>query len=244
MTMAGRGVRFAAVGYTVPKHRIVARGQSLFRWAMQSLRHFADDSFVFACLDTEDDVWLRREAEAVGIRHVFVRKRTSVSRGQAETAFDAKDSVSASEPLWIYNIDTLVTADVIPAAIEGFDGCLPVFRSSNPAMSFVRYGERDTVVEVAEKRAISQWATVGLYGFNSAALFVDAYQHCYASRPHEREFYVAPIYQHMLEQGALVCAPRLAEDGVCVLGTPDEVTRFDPSALPPQGANPRHKTSE
>jgi hypothetical protein len=241
ITMAGLGSRFKERGYLPPKFRIMARGRTLMDWALLSLQAFFGERFVFACLDEEDGDWIHSTAAAAGVAEVVVAKRSGVSRGQAETAFDALVHVDPSQPLWIYNIDTCVTPDAMrPQDLGTAVGCIPVFHCTEPSMSFVRYGSGDDVIEIAEKQPISSWATVGLYGFRSATCFAERYQEAYDHwhiRMVQGERYVAPIYQLMLIKGERIAAPRLEMDDVNILGTPAQVLAFDPAALPPFGNN-------
>lgn len=242
LTMAGHGSRFAKQGYRVPKHLIGARGQSLLDWSLRSLEAFFDQHFVFACLAEHDADWIRARAQACGIAQVSVVSREGVSSGQAQTAFDALANpcvqVSPDQPLWIFNIDTFVQQGLHPAHLVGAEGCLHVFPSSDPGMSFVRCDDQGAVIEVAEKRVISNWASVGFYGFSSVNLFRALYSRCYAgsrSRAVSGEFYVAPMFEPLLRAGGRVVAPKLQRDWVHILGTPADVLAFDPSAVPPQG---------
>jgi NDP-sugar pyrophosphorylase family protein len=239
ITMAGLGSRFRERGYLPPKFRIMARGRTLMDWSLMSLQAFFAERFIFACLDAEDAKWIRSTAAALGIAEIVVAKRAGVSRGQAETAFDALTHVDPNQPLWICNIDTCVRPNAMrPQDLGAAAGCVPVFRCSEPKMSFVRHGSGDDVTEIAEKRPISSWATVGLYGFRSAACFAEHYQEAYDHgriRMVEGERYVAPIYELMLMNGERIVAPRLEDDAVTILGTPAQVLSFDPAALPPFG---------
>jgi dTDP-glucose pyrophosphorylase len=241
ITMAGLGSRFKESGYLLPKFRVMARGRTLMDWSLLSLHAFFGERFIFACLEAEDEHWIRSAAENLGIAEVVVSKRSGVSRGQAETAFEALEHADASQQLWIYNIDTHVTPNAMRSEDLGTAaGCIPVFHCSEPNMSFVRYGSGDDVIEVAEKQPISSWATVGLYGFRSAGCFVEYYKEAYerARIPVMRgERYVAPIYALMLADGERVVAPRLDSDDVSILGTPAQILTFDPAAQPPFGNN-------
>ncbi|MBM0108885.1 hypothetical protein JM946_29490 [Steroidobacter sp. S1-65] len=240
ITMAGVGSRFKQRGYLPPKFRIMARGRSLMDWSLSSLEAFFNDRFIFAYLDEEDEGWIRATAEALGIAEIVVAKRSGVSRGQAETAFDALVHADPQEPLWIYNIDTCVRPNAMrPKDLGTAYGCLPVFQCSEPSMSFVRYGAGLDVIEVAEKQPISSWATVGLYGFISAESFSQHYEEAYERRRIQLshgERYVAPLYEVMLVQGKRVVAPRLDISDVHTLGTPAQVLAFDPEAQPPFGS--------
>jgi hypothetical protein len=217
----------------------MARGRTLMDWSLMSLRAFFGQPFIFACLDKEDADWIRAAASALGIADVVVSKRSGLSRGQAETAFDALVHVDLGQPLWIYNIDTYVAPGAMrPEDLSMAIGCVPVFPCAEPNMSFVRYGSGRDVMEIAEKQPISDWATVGLYGFHSAACFSEHYQDAYDRgriRLTNAERYIAPIYELLLIQGGRVVAPRLQKDEVSILGTPAQVLTFDPAAHPPFG---------
>jgi dTDP-glucose pyrophosphorylase len=242
ITMAGLGSRFRQAGYSVPKYRITARGRTLMDWSLLSMQAFFGERFVFACLEEEDTNWILGAAETLGIADVVIAARPALSCGQAETAFDALSHANPNEPLWIYNIDTYVTPmEMRPSDLNGADGCLHVFNSTDSNMSFVKYGEEGQVVDIAEKRPISRWATVGLYGFRSAAGFDMLYSESYyAGRVPtvNGEHYVAPMYELMLKRGERIVAPRLRSEDVHILGTPAQVQALDPAAVPPFGSGP------
>ncbi len=239
VTMAGAGSRFRKQGYEVPKYMIRARGKTLFEWSMESLRHFFDQHFIFACLAEHDTSWIERQAAEMGIQQITVVPRASISLGQAQTAYDVIAQATPGEEVWIYNIDTYIERGLSPADMVGHQGCVHVFESRNPGMSFVRYDENGRVVELAEKKVISNWATVGVYGFSSADLYQQLYEGSYQAGEVQEvggERYVAPMYQLLLKAGKSVCAPRLALPAVHILGTPLEVLEFDPMIKPPHGS--------
>lgn len=239
ITMAGMGSRFRERGYLPPKFRIMARGRTLMEWSLCSLNAFFAEPFIFACLDEEDGGWIQSTAAALGIAEVAIAKRSGVSRGQAETAFDALANVDLSQPLWIYNIDTCVSPNAMrPQDLRMAAGCVPAFYCTEANMSFLRYSSGNDVIEVAEKQPISTWATIGLYGFISAELFAESYKEAYERgriRNVHGEHYVAPIYELLITHGERVIAPRIENDDVHILGTPAQLLTFDPAALPPFG---------
>lgn len=238
ITMAGMGTRFAREGFTVPKYKIRAKGRSLFEWSMLSLREFFADEFVFATLEGEDELWLMAQARELGISRSRVISRVALSKGQAQTAYDVACQLGASGPLWIYNIDTYVANGMKPSDMDGFAGCLHVFNSKDPGMSFVNFNALGDVNEIAEKRVISNWATVGMYGFESVGKFCEIYEEAYEQYAIEAinaESYIAPMYELMIREGARVCAPKLEIADVHILGTPSQLQSFDALALPPFG---------
>ena len=239
VAMAGFGSRFERAGFQVAKYRIRARGRTLFEWSIRSLSSFFDDLFVFACLESHDTEWIRDTALGLGIRRVAFHTRREVSKGQAETVHDAISAIDTPGHLWIYNVDTYVARGLAPQQISGAAGCVPVFASTSQNMSFVQFDEASDVIRIAEKEPISNWATVGLYGFANAAEFRRLYREAYIEgrlRLAAREMYVAPIYELMLAEGKRVVAPKLRPEDVHILGTPAELCTFDPKARPPYGS--------
>jgi dTDP-glucose pyrophosphorylase len=238
VTMAGLGTRFIREGYMVPKYKVQARGRSLFEWSMLSLREFFQHEFILATLEGEDQGWLLTHANKLGIKNCKIISRLALSNGQAETAYDAALNLKSSNPLWIYNIDTFVEGGMKPTDMDGFSGCIPVFKSNDPSMSFVRFNKNNEVDNLAEKKVISDWATVGMYGFESVNTFCEIYEEAYVKGGIDiinGERYIAPIYQIMLQQNLKLCAPKLDIQNVHILGTPLQVLNFDGNALPPLG---------
>lgn len=240
VTMAGAGSRFSRLGFNKPKHMIEARGKTLFEWSMSSLWAFRDQPVVLACLAQHDQPWILNTAADMGFRELRIAPRAALSQGQAQTAYDVLQHCAADEPLWIYNIDTYIEHGLHPDDMNGHQGCVHVFESNNPAMSFVRFDGQGRVVEMAEKRAISCWASVGVYGFASAKLFSELYDLGYLHQgvPEVRgERYVAPLYELLIQSGRSICGPHLDAAAVHVLGTPEEVRGFDPALVfPTSGA--------
>lgn len=238
ITMAGSGSRFRNQGYDVPKHMIKAKGKTLFEWSMESLKSFYNHHFIFACLSEQNTQWIKNKCNDLGITNVTVAPRNKLSNGQAETAYDVLNNANPDEQLWIFNIDTFIEKGLNPSDMNEHHGCVPVIKSENPSMSFVKYDEDGYVIELAEKKVISNWATVGIYGFKSASLYKALYEKAYlegAVSSVNGERYIAPIYQLLIAGNKSVCAPKLCLSSVHILGTPNELLSFDPNATPPFG---------
>jgi dTDP-glucose pyrophosphorylase len=239
VTMAGAGSRFQNAGYKVHKYMIRAKDKTLFEWSMESLAEFYNHHFIFACLAEHDTQWISQCVKRIGIPNASVVPRGALSLGQAQTAYDVISFAEANEPVWIYNIDTYIEDDISPLDILNCQGCVHVFKSSNPGMSFVRFNEFDKVVELAEKKIISDWATVGVYGFESATLYKELYEKAYNAGSVKEvggERYIAPMYELLIKEGKSVCAPKLNLNKVHILGTPKDVIDFDSNVKPPFGA--------
>ena len=230
MPMAGRGSRFVEAGTTTPKPLIPVRGKPMYAWATDGLPLSLARRLIFICLaehiakgDLEADIRAR-----YADYNPLVIALDHVTAGQACTVLVAREAIDNDDPLLIFNADTYCPT-TIGTAITSFastaDGVLDVFRAAGDRWSFARLDEQDRVLETAEKRRISEWASTGLYYFRRGSDFV---RHAAAmiaedERSHN-EFYVAPVYNRMIAAGADVRANRV--DEVWILGTPADLAHF------------------
>ncbi len=231
MPMAGRGSRFAEVGYALPKPLIDVRGRPMYAWAMDSLPLELAERVIFICLAEhlrdralEDDIrsrYARFDPVIIGLDHV--------TEGQACTVLVARDWIDSSTPLVIYNADTYCRthlATTLPGLDPSVRGVISVFEAPGDKWSFARVDAHGRVLETAEKRRISEWATTGLYHFARGADFVTHADAMIAADQRERgEFYVAPVYNRLIAAGADVRID--VADEVWVLGTPEDLDYFD-----------------
>ena len=228
--MAGRGERFRQAGHTTPKPLIEVRGRPMYAWAAESLPLELASRLVFICLDEhlrggflEADVRRR-----YGHLPLEILALGEVTRGQAETVLRAREIIDDATPLLVFNADTFVRSPRLRdrlGEIEGCDGLVGVFRAKGDHWSFARLDEDGFVLEMAEKRRISPWASTGLYVFTRGRDFVRLAEGAIQRDERVRgEFYVAPLYNALIAEGGRV-AVDVAEE-VWPLGTPAELRYF------------------
>lgn len=241
ITMAGLGSRFTKAGHTRPKYEIEALGRPLFDWSMLSLEAFrqAGWQFNFATRRAEDaPPFLSSRCAALGIDLGDVVELDGVTDGQATTALLLAERSPARAPLAVFNIDTFVAPNAMdPAQIQlGSAGWVPCFPGPGDGWSFCRTDGGTRVLELREKVRISPHATVGLYWFASAAEYISLYDRFFADGhgSEKGERYIAPMYNQLIAEGALVTMQELALDAVGMLGTPEQVDGF--RANPPPAA--------
>lgn len=239
MPMAGRGSRFAQVGYTVPKPLIDVRGKPMYAWATDSLPLEHASRLIFICLDEhlrglglQEDIHRR-----YGHLQPVIVPLSKVTEGQACTVLEAKQHFDLSAPLVIYNADTWFRSELAERLKQlgpKVAGVLGVFNADGDKWSFARTDSGTAtgrVVEVAEKRRISEYCCTGLYHFSRAGDFVAHAEAMIADGERvNREFYVAPVYNRLIAAGADI---RLdVADEVWVLGTPEDLAHFEANYRP------------
>ncbi len=229
--MAGRGKRFADVGFDLPKPLIPVLGKPMYAWAVDGLPLNSGDRLIFICLkehldgsSLENDICSRYAACSP-----VVIPLDRVTEGQACTVLAARELIDTDAELLIFNADTYCPTtfrEALASFSTKIDGVLDVFRAEGSHWSFARTDSTGRVVETAEKRRISEWATTGLYYFRVGSQFVRHTDDMVRSNDRSNgEFYVAPVYNRMIASGADIrinLVPR-----IWVLGTPEELRRFE-----------------
>jgi dTDP-glucose pyrophosphorylase len=240
MPMAGRGSRFAERGIATPKPLIPVRGKPMYAWATDGLPLGLAKRLIFICLGEHlADGTLESDIRARYAAHQpVIIPLNQVTEGQACTVLMAREWIDSDEPLLVFNADTYCHT-TLPHALEKLgprvDGVLDVFEAAGDKWSFARLGQDDRVLETAEKRRISNWATTGLYYFRRGRDFVrDATDMIEANERSNNEFYVAPVYNRLIAAGADIRANKVPS--VWVLGTPEDLAHFERNYDESQGA--------
>ncbi|MGN1167768.1 MAG: glycosyltransferase family 2 protein [Lachnospiraceae bacterium] len=233
ITMGGLGSRFRKAGYTVPKYMIEAKGKTLFEWSMISLEGYKEDvyQYIFIAMKDEDvdvEKFIYEKCEKMNLPKYHVILLDYLTDGQATTASLAKQYWNPQNALLIYNIDTYVEAGAMNSAELKGDGFIPCFQADGDHWSFVRLDDSGKVVEIKEKKRISNYCTLGAYYFKTCQLYMDLYDEYYSKTQElvNGEKYVAPLYDYLLSKGGEIYISDIAPERVHVLGTPEELQIF------------------
>lgn len=231
--MAGRGQRFASVGYTDPKPLIPVHGHPMIRVVIENLRPARPHRFIFLCLAEHLERYGLADKLAMWAPGCTVIPVDQVTEGAACTVLLARALIDSNDPLMIANCDQWIDADIDDYLAcmdaEGVDGLIMTMDDGDPKWSFVGFDADGRVNRVVEKEPISREATVGIYNFRRGRDFVAAADAMIAAGLRVNgEFYVAPTYNQMIADGAaIVCHSIGAVDaGMYGIGVPPDLERF------------------
>ena len=230
MPMAGEGSRFRDTGITTPKPMIQVLGEPMYAKAMMGLPLNLARKIVFICLkDHLDNHKLREDiVNRYGHYDIDIVSLERTTEGQAQTVLAAKHLMKKDEPVVIFNSDTTFTSpanSLLENPPYSFDGLLGVFEAEGDRWSFARIDSAGRVIETAEKKRISNLATTGLYVFSRSQDFVRYAEEAIASGDRERgEYYIAPLFNRMIEEGKRVVVERANRVGV--MGTPEDLQMY------------------
>jgi hypothetical protein len=231
--MAGAGSRFAKAGYSDPKPLISVGGCEMIRIVIENLRPSSTHRFIFVCQQLHIDEYnlaAKLGAWAPGCHIVGLR---GLTQGAACTVLAAREFIDDESTLMIANSDQFVDEeiDIYLKKSEDIelDGMLMTMTANDPKWSYVATGEDGLVTQVAEKRVISNEATVGVYNFRHGRDFVAAADKMILlDLQVNGEFYVAPVYNLLIESGRKFGIHNVGSDvnGMYGLGTPSDLEFF------------------
>jgi NDP-sugar pyrophosphorylase family protein len=166
----------------------------------------------------------------------------SLTRGASETAYQAKPFIDEEEEVVITDSDHYFDGSILEEAIirnKGKDvaGIIPVFTAPNEGVAKWSYslteGDGTKILETREKsHALMEagaYANIGAYYFSKAKYFFEQFEKVERENKMfgeegKKEFYIAPLYQEMIEATKNVEAAILPE--VWGLGTPNDLEYF------------------
>jgi NDP-sugar pyrophosphorylase family protein len=232
--MAGRGSRFADVGYELPKPLLPVHGAPMIEVVVRNLTPREPSRFVFICRSEHVEAYGFEPALREVAPECEIVTIDRVTEGAACTVMLAEHAVDPDDVLVIANSDQWVDCD-FDAHLdvlhrEQLDGLIMTMTADDPKWSFVELDPvSDRVSNVVEKEVVSNEATVGIYTFARGGDFFRAARAMIdADKRVNGEFYVAPAYNELIAAGAAIGIDNVGAEGAGMygLGTPNDYEAF------------------
>lgn len=235
--MAGAGTRFVQEGYSLPKPLIPLHDMPMIQVVVNNLRPKCLHRFIFICQKKHVEQYQLNSFLQTIAPGSCVMSIEGVTEGAACTVLLAKSYINNHDALMIANCDQYVDLN-INDYLCGFanpclDGLIMTMKASDPKWSFAAVDAEGYVSQVAEKKVISDEATVGIYNFRDGRCFVSAAEEMIHDNERVNgEFYVAPVYNRLIKHGQKIGIYNIGFDGSGMhgLGIPQDLMRF--MALP------------
>lgn len=239
--LGGLGSRFQKEGYlTRPKPFVPVLGKPMILWVLENLTLSKEDKLVIVYNPAFMNIghFMR---EVVGVKYpdcVFV-ELPGPTRGAAETVLiglQALDEASLKRPTLLADGDTFYTTDVVGKFREvcGTHNACFCFEDTqpNPIYSYIDFNDALDIVEVKEKKKISDWANSGCYCFRSGSqlaaeceALIEA-KSTQASQDGAGEYYTSGVIAALIAKKEPFRALKLDVSDIHVLGTPTQVAEF------------------
>lgn len=231
--MAGRGTRTRSIQPGMPKPLLRIHGIPMVDWVLSSIKSIEACQFVFVVQKADSLQFdLSNYFKKFNIQFNLVELE-GPNDGAAISALAAAPYYQQDE-LLIMNCDQFLNLDLrlflkVARAAKS-DGQILTMNATGPKWSYVSQDEQENVIQVAEKKEISNRATVGVYWFRSGADFIwGAQKMIEAGDRTNNEFYVAPVYNYLIKNSKKIRAVNIDELGATFfgLGTADDIQRFE-----------------
>ena len=232
--MSGSGQSFKEAGYTYPKNLIEVRGVPLVQRVLEHLASLDKFGARYLCVLPHDEnakYYTGSVVHLINPAAVIVEVNQATS-GAACSALLAVEYINSDSPLLIVNGDQLIDSDL--ATIIGdfqsrqLDGGIVVFEDLHPRWSFVKCNEAGLVIEVAEKRPISKFATAGFYYFSRGSDFVTAATEMIKKDAQVNGlFYVCQTYNELILQQQRIGVYQIPRKAYHSLATPTDTQAYN-----------------
>jgi len=153
------------------------------------------------------------------------------TQGAACSVLTAIDFINNDSELIIANADQVIDVNIDKfikfARSSKADGVIMTFNSLHPRWSFARVGRKNSVLEVAEKKVISDKATVGIYYYKKGSDFVKAALSMITKNIRfNGDFYVCPVFNEFILEGKKIITWEIKQEQMHSLGTPEDLNMY------------------
>ena len=227
--MAGAGSRFTNAGFKLPKPLIDVNGKPMIQRVVENLN--VDGKFIFVVQKYHFEHYNLGTILPLIAPNCQIIQTEGLTEGAACTTLLAKEFINNDNHLLIANSDQIVEWDscdfMHTMLYDKVDGGILTFKdiTKNPKWSFAKTNDLGYVTEVAEKRPISDQATVGIYYFNRGSEYVKyAEQMIQENIRVNNEFYVCPIYNEYIKNRKKIKSKDC--NRMWGIGTPEDLNHF------------------
>jgi len=225
--MAGAGSRFAQVGYSFPKPLIEVNGKPMIQVVLENLN--IEANFTFVVRKEHYEKYSLQYLLTLIAPNCNIVQVDELTEGSACTTMLAKEFINNDDPLLLANSDQFMEWNsnecLYAFNADGIDGGILTFKATHPKWSYAKVGADGFVSEVAEKKPISEDATVGVYYWKKGSDYVK-----YTEQMIEKdirtngEFYICPVFNEAIADGKKV---RIKEiERMWGIGTPEDLSYF------------------
>jgi HAD superfamily hydrolase (TIGR01509 family) len=224
--MAGAGTRFQQAGYTFPKPLIDVKGKPMIQVVVDNLN--VEATFIYVVQKTHREKFNLDTLLNLITPGCKIVEVDGITEGAACTTLIAKEHINNDQPLLMANSDQFIEWDsnefMYKMIEQKVDGGIVTFQATHPKWSFVKL-KNGYVCEVAEKKPISDIATVGVYYWAKGSDYVKyAEQMIDKNVRVNNEFYVCPVFNEAIADGKKIKA--FGIEKMWGLGTPEDLKYY------------------
>ena len=200
--MAGAGSRFQKAGYTFPKPLIEVNGKPMIQVVVENLN--IDAKHIFVVQKEHYDQYNLKHLLGLISPGCEIIQVEGMTEGAACTTLLAKEFIDNDQPLLYANSDQFLDWNsnefMYSMVADEVDGGMLTFTATHPKWSFAKLDDDGFVIEVAEKKPISDVATTGIYYWKHGSDYVKYAEQMIANNTRvNNEFYVCPVFNEAIK---------------------------------------------
>lgn len=225
--MAGAGSRFEQAGYTFPKPLIDVNRRPMIQVVVENLN--IDANFIFVVRKEHRKKYNLDSVLSLIAPNCKIIETDGLTEGAACTVLLAKEYINNENPLILANSDQFVEWNsnefMYKMHEQNLDGGILTFESTHPKWSYAKITSDGFVSEVAEKKPISNIATVGIYFWKHGSDFVKYAENMIAKNIRvNNEFYVCPVFNEAILDNKKIKTFNIEK--MWGIGTPEDLKTF------------------
>lgn len=230
---AGRGSRFQEVGELTPKPLILIDGIPMILWVVANFNLEPRDSVIIIC--QKSDAFAEVLKQYISHLPFMIQffEIEGITSGPASTVDLVINRLNPNIPLIVANSDQYVSHNlsefILSVRNSEYLGTILTMRASGDKWSYIRRDENGMIIDVIEKKQVSNEATVGIYAWSRPIVFQESFKYLKAENILvNNEYYVAPSYGYLISQELSIGIFSVGSHGDSVngLGTPQDLEAF------------------
>lgn len=230
---AGLGQRFRDIGISTPKPLIEVENVPLIVWAITNFTFSVEDKIWVITLKEHKLRTILSKTYPKLSQRINYCEIDSVTQGPAITVLKVLPKIPDDSPIIIANTDQYVFGDmdsfVTATKNKVAAGTILTMNAKGNQWSYIEKNKFGWVSRVVEKEQISSEATVGIYGFSKKILCQNSIEKSIRNNETVNgEFYIAPVYNHIIRSKQKVLPFLIGDTGIEVMGTgtPTDLEKF------------------
>lgn len=231
--MAGRGSRFSEAGYKEPKFLIPILDKTMIEVVVSNLTPKREHKFIFVCQKEHIEKYDLKNKLSKLAENIEIIGICGITEGQVCTVLNAVDFINNEEALMTANCDQYIDFNIDDYLDymddKKYDGLIMTMTSKDKKWSYAKIDANGIVTETAEKKVISNEATVGIYNFRHGKYLVNAANKMILDNIRVNgEFYTCPVYNYLIKDGYKIGIYNIGEEynGMFGLGIPKDLELF------------------
>jgi NDP-sugar pyrophosphorylase family protein len=230
--MAGMGTRTQDLEPNIPKPLLKIHETPMINWVLSNFSFKNTVKYVFVIQKVINQKFeLEKYFKKFNITFE-IKELDGPNEGAALSALAASMTYQEQE-LLIVNSDQFLTLDmnlfIDEARKSTCDGMILTMSAKGSKWSYVLLDNKNQVIEVAEKREISNIATVGAYWFKNGSNFSTCVQEMVLNNDRtNNEFYLAPTYNYLIKKSKKILNFHIDDynEKFYGLGTSEDILSF------------------